>query len=59
MKQHVTLALTLTLTAGLLAGCTNPSGGNQPTGAAQTSQVDATPDAAEQNAAFTDAMKIP
>ena len=57
MKQQVTLALTLTLTAGLLAGCTN--GGAQPTGAAQTSLVDATPDKAEVSASFTDEMKIP
>ena len=48
MKQAVTLALTLTLAAGLLAGCSGESagGGVQPTGAAQTSPVDATPTAA-------------
>ena len=60
MKQQVTLALTLTLTAGLLAGCTNTTGGTQPTGAAQTSLADATtPNKAEVSASFTDEMKIP
>ena len=59
MKQQVTLALTLTLSAGLLAGCTNTTGGTQPTGAAQTSLADATPSAAQQAASFTDEMKIP
>ena len=58
MKQQVTLALSLTLAAGLLAGCADTTGGSQPTGAAQTSPVDATPSAA-QSAAFTDEMKIP
>ena len=37
MKQQVTLALSLTLAAGLLAGCADTTGGSQPTGAAQTS----------------------
>ena len=58
MKQQVTLALSLTLAAGLLAGCADTTGGSQPTGAAQTSPADATPSAA-QSAAFTDEMKIP
>ena len=58
MKQQVTLALTLTLAAGLLAGCADTTGGSQPTGAAQTSPADAIPSAA-QSAAFTDEMKIP
>ena len=58
MKQQVTLALSLTLAAGLLAGCADTTGGSQPTGAAQASPADATPSAA-QNAAFTDEMKIP
>ena len=43
MKQQVTLALSLTLAAGLLAGCADTTGGSQPTGAAQTSPADATP----------------
>ena len=34
MKQQVTLALSLTLAAGLLAGCADTTGGSQPTGAA-------------------------
>ena len=58
MKQQVTLALSLTLAAGLLAGCADTTGGSQPTGAAQTSPADATPSAAR-SAAFTDEMKIP
>ena len=58
MKQQVTLALSLTLAAGLLAGCADTTGGSQPTGAAQTSPVDATP-TRRQSAAFTDEMKIP
>jgi len=58
MKQQVTLALSLTLAAGLLAGCAGTTGGSQPTGAAQTSPADAIPSAA-QSAAFTDEMKIP
>ena len=40
MKQQVTLALSLTLAAGLLAGCADTTGGSQPTGAAQTSPAD-------------------
>ena len=60
MKKQVSLALTLTLTASLLAGCGNTTTeGSQPTGATQTSLVDATPDAAEKTASFTDEMKIP
>ncbi len=35
MKQQVTLALSLTLAAGLLAGCADTTGGSQPTGAAK------------------------
>lgn len=58
IKQQVTLALSLTLAAGLLAGCADTTGGSQPTGAAQTSPADATPSAAR-SAAFTDEMKIP
>ncbi len=56
MKQQVTLALSLTLAAGLLAGCADTTGGSQPTGAAQTSPADATPSAARSAA---DEMKIP
>ena len=47
MKQQVTLALSLTLAAGLLASCADTTGGSQPTGAAQTSPADATPSAAQ------------
>ena len=47
MKQQVTLALSLTLAAGLLAGCADTTGGSQPTGAAQTSPADAIPSAAQ------------
>ena len=61
MKQAVTLALTLTLAAGLLAGCSGETagGGVQPTGAAQASPVDATPTASAAAGAFSDEMKIP
>ena len=58
MKQQVTLALSLTLAAGLLAGCADTTGGSQPTGAAHTSPADAIPSAA-QSADFTAEMKIP
>ena len=47
MKQQVTLALSLTLAAGLLAGCADTTGGSQPPGAAQTSPADAIPSAAQ------------